>query len=116
MITTQISYIALWSKNLDVNRNIFANLLRIPIAYEDENVVVFQTEGTQLVLQRARDADAELDGTIQFGFEVDDLDTITQTLESNGQTIAVNREELDHNQRVTVLRLPSGQSVEFIGR
>jgi catechol 2,3-dioxygenase-like lactoylglutathione lyase family enzyme len=115
MISTQISYIALWSKDLDANRNIFANLLGIPIVYEDENVVVFQTEGTQLVLQRARDADAELDGTIQFGFEVDDLDSITQTLESNGQTIAVNREELN-NQRVTVLKLPSGPNVEFIGR
>ena len=116
MISTQISYIALWSKNLDANRSIFANLLGIPIVYEDEDVVVFQTQGTQLVLQRARDADADLDGTIQFGFEVDDLDTVTQTLEHGGQTISVNREELDHNQRVTVLRLPSGQSVEFIGR
>ncbi|MCL5996016.1 MAG: VOC family protein [Chloroflexi bacterium] len=116
MISTQISYIALWSKNLDANRNIFANLLGIPIVYEDEDVVVFQTQGTQLVLQRARDADADLDGTIQFGFEVDDLDMVTQTLEQGGQTISVNREELDHSQRVTVLRLPSGQSVEFIGR
>jgi catechol 2,3-dioxygenase-like lactoylglutathione lyase family enzyme len=116
MISNQISYIALWSRDLDKNRGIFANLLGIPIVYEDDNVVVFQTEGTQLVLQRATGADANLDGTIQFGFEVDDLDDVTQTLESNGQEIAVNRENLDPAQRVTVLRLPSGQSVEFIGK
>lgn len=116
MISNQISYIALWSRDLAANRGIFANLLSIPIVYEDENVVVFQTEGTQLVLQRAADADADLDGTIQFGFAVDDLDTVTRTLESNGQVLSVNREELDPEQRVTVLRLPSGQSVEFIGK
>ena len=116
MISNQISYVALWSKDLDKNRGIFANLLGIPIAYEDDNVVVFQTEGTQLVLQRATDADAGLDGTIQFGFEVEDLDEVTQTLVSNDQDIAVNREELDPEQRITVLRLPSGQSVEFIGK
>jgi catechol 2,3-dioxygenase-like lactoylglutathione lyase family enzyme len=116
MISNQISYIALWSKDLNANRGIFANLLGIPIVYEDDNVVVFQTEGTQLVLQRATDADADLDGTIQFGFSVDDLDEVTRTLENDGQTISVNREEMDPEQRVTVLRLPSGQSVEFIGR
>jgi catechol 2,3-dioxygenase-like lactoylglutathione lyase family enzyme len=116
MISNQISYIALWSKDLAQNRAIFANMLGIPIAYEDENVVVFQTEGTQLVLQRATDADASLDGTIQFGFEVDDLDSITQTLENNTQMITVNREKLDPDQRVTVLRLPTGQNVEFVGK
>jgi catechol 2,3-dioxygenase-like lactoylglutathione lyase family enzyme len=116
MIPTQISYIALWSKDLAANRNVFANLLGIPIVYEDENVVVFQTEGTQLVLQRAVDADADLDGTIQFGFSVDDLDGVTHVLEMDGQNLPVSREELDHNQRVTVLRLPSGQRVEFIGQ
>ncbi len=116
MITKQISYIALWSKELDANRGIFANLLGIPIVYEDENVVVFQTEGTQLVLQRARDADANLDGTIQVGFEVEDLDTLTQRLQSNGQTITVNREQLDPDQRVTVVRLPGGQNIELIGK
>ena len=93
MIARQISYIALWSKDLDPNRGVFANLLGIPIVYEDENVVVFQTEGTQLVLQRARDADANLDGTVQVGFEVDDLDTLTQRLHTNGQAITMNREK-----------------------
>ena len=116
MISNQISYIAIWSKDLQVNRSVFANLLGMPITYEDENVVVFQTEGTQLVLQRASDADADLDGTIQFGFEVADLDSVTDALEKGGQSITVNREELELDQRVTVLRLASGQKVEFIGR
>jgi catechol 2,3-dioxygenase-like lactoylglutathione lyase family enzyme len=116
MIARQISYIALWSKDLDPNRGVFANLLGIPIVYEDENVVVFQTEGTQLVLQRARDADANLDGTVQVGFEVDDLDTLTQRLHTNGQAITMNREKLDPDQRVTAVRLPGGQSIELIGK
>ncbi len=116
MNATQISYVAVWSKHLEANRNVFANVLGIPISYEDENVVVFQTEGAQLVLQRAVDADAELDGTIQFGLNVENLDDVTEALKAGSQQIDVDREELDLKQRVTVLRLSSGQTVEFIGQ
>lgn len=116
MNATQISYVAVWSKDLAANRAVFANVLGFPIAYEDVNVVVFQTEGTQLVLQRAIDADAGLDGTVQVGFNVDNLDQVTETLKSSDLTIDVDREDLGQDQRVTVLRLMSGQTVEFIGR
>ncbi|PJF48036.1 MAG: VOC family protein [Chloroflexi bacterium] len=110
-----ISYVAIWSKDLAANRHIFANVLELPIAYEDEHIVVFETDGAQLVLQRATGADEHLDGTIQFGFDVTDLETLTRALVEAGQTIELDREDLGMKQHVTVLRLPSGQSVEFIG-
>jgi catechol 2,3-dioxygenase-like lactoylglutathione lyase family enzyme len=115
MIATQISYVAVWSRDLEANRDIFANVLGIPITYEDDNIVVFRTEGTQLVLQRAVDADADLNGTIQFGLNVDDLDQVTEALRSSSLEVDIDREELDHAQRVTVVRLTSGQTVEFLG-
>ncbi len=115
MNTTQVSYVALWSKDLESNRAVFANILGIPIAYEDENVVVFQTEGAQLVLQRAIDANAELHGAVQFGISVDNLDQVTEALKAGNLTIDIDREEIAQNQRVTILRLNSGQSVEITG-
>ena len=115
MNTTQISYVTLWSKDIKANRAMFANILGIPIAYEDDNVVVFQTEGAQLVLQRAIDADAELDGTVQFGISVDNLDQVTEALKAGNLTIDIDREEIAQNQRVTIVRLKSGQSVEITG-
>lgn len=110
-----ISYVAIWSKNLAQNRHVFANVLELPIAYEDENIVVFETAGAQLVLQRATGADEDLNGTIQFGFSVDSLDQVTHALQEAGQKIELDQEDLGMKQRVTVLRLPSGQSVEFVG-
>lgn len=115
MAVLGISYVAVWSKSLAANRHVFANVLELPIAYEDENIVVFETDGAQLVLQRAVGADEHLDGTVQFGFQVSELESVTQALLDAGQTIELNQEELSLRQRVTVLRLPSGQSVEFIG-
>ncbi len=115
MNTTQVSYVALWSKDLEANRSVFANILGIPIAYEDENVVVFQTEGAQLVLQRAVDANAELDGTVQFGISVDNLDQVTEALKADHLTIDIDREDITQTQRVTILRLTSGQFVEITG-
>jgi catechol 2,3-dioxygenase-like lactoylglutathione lyase family enzyme len=115
MAVLGISYVAVWSKNLAANRHVFANVLELPIAYEDDSIVVFETDGTQLVLQRAADADAHLDGTIQFGFNVSELDAVTKSLQDAGQTIELDQEDLGMKQRVTVLRLSSGQSVEFIG-
>lgn len=111
----QISYIAVWSKDLEANRHVFATLLGIPIAYEDKDVVVFQTEGTQLVLQRAVGADSDLAGTVGFGFNVDNLDDLSKRLRGDGQQLDVDLEAFDNQQRVTALRLPSGQLVEFVG-
>lgn len=76
---------------------------------------MFETDGAQLVLQRATGADERLDGTIQFGFNVTELESLTRALVEAGQTIELDREDLGMKQHVTVLRLPSGQSVEFIG-
>jgi hypothetical protein len=115
MAVLGISYVAVWSKNLAANRHVFANVLELPIAYEDDGIVVFETDGAQLVLQRAAGADEHLDGTIQFGFNVSELDAVTKALLDAGQTIELDQEDLGMQQRVTVLRLPSGQSVEFIG-
>jgi catechol 2,3-dioxygenase-like lactoylglutathione lyase family enzyme len=115
MAVTGISYVAVWSKDLAANRHVFANVLELPIAYEDDDIVVFETDGAQLVLQRAIGADEHLDGTVQFGFHVGELDTITKALQDAKQTIELNQEDIGMKQRVTVLRLPSGQSVEFIG-
>jgi len=111
-----ISYIAIWSKDLAANRQVFANVLELPIAYEDVDIVVFETNGAQLVLQRATGVDEHLDGTVQFGFSVTDLDGLTEALAANGQVVVLDREDLGiEQQRVTVLRLPSGHTVEFIG-
>lgn len=115
MAVLGISYVTVWSKDLAANRHIFANVLEIPIAYEDENIVVFETGSAQLVLQRAVGADAELDGTVQFGLSVTQMDDLVQVLAENDQTLEIDREELGMGQRVTVLRLPSGQRVEFVG-
>lgn len=115
MFPQQISYVSLWSKELHANRNVFANVLGLPIAYEDENVVVFQTEGAQFVLQRAAGPDEDLDGTVQFGFTVHDLDGITDALTKNHLEVTINREDIGQNQRVTVIKLPGGQKVEFVG-
>jgi hypothetical protein len=111
----QVSYVSIWSKDFAANRDVFANVLQIPISYEDDDIVVFATTGAQLVLQRAVDADAALDGTIQFGLNVKNLDKVTAALRAAQQNIELDQEELSHTQRVTVLRLPSGQTVEFVG-
>jgi hypothetical protein len=111
----QVSYVSIWSKDFAANRDVFANVLQIPISYEDEDIVVFATAGAQLVLQRAVDADAQLDGTIQFGLNVKNLDKVTTALRAARQKIELDQEDLGHTQRVTVLRLPSGQTVEFVG-
>jgi hypothetical protein len=115
MAVLGISYVAVWSKDLTQNRNLFANILELPISYEDEDIVVFETDGAQLVLQRAKGPDEHLDGTVQFGFNVSKLDEITDALKAGGNNIELDREDLGMQQRVTAVRLSSGQSVEFIG-
>lgn len=115
MAVLGISYVAVWSKDLTQNRNLFANTLELPISYEDEDIVVFETDGAQLVLQRAKGPDEHLDGTVQFGFNVNRLEAITTALKAGGHQVELDQEDLGMQKRVTAVRLASGQSVEFIG-
>lgn len=115
MAVLGISYVTVWSKDITANRHLFANILELPIAYEDENIVVFETGNTQLVLQRAIGADADLDGTVQFALGVTHMDELVQSLMENNHSLEIDREDLGMSQRITALRLPSGQRVEFIG-
>lgn len=111
----QVSYVSIWSKDFVANRTVFASVLQIPISYEDENIVVFATQGAQVVLQRAVGSDESLDGTVQFGLNVGDLEKTTRALREANQKIELDQEDIGFAQRVTVLRLPSGQTVEFVG-
>lgn len=116
MSELHISYVSIWSKDFTKNRDVFASVLQVPIAYEDSDIVVFDTAGAQLVLQRAVGADETLDGTVQFGFDVGNLEQVTAALRNAKQHIELDQENLSGEHRVTVLRLPGGQTVEFIGR
>jgi hypothetical protein len=111
----QVSYVSIWSKDFAANREVFAGVLHMPISYEDEDIVVFATQGAQIVLQRAYGADAGLDGTVQFGLSVSNLDKVTKALQAANQQIDLDQEDIGLSQRVTVLKLPSGQTVEFVG-
>ncbi len=111
----QVSYVSIWSKDFAANREVFAGVLQMPIAYEDEDIVVFATEGAQIVLQRAHGADAGLDGTVQFGVSVANLDKVTKALQAANQQIDLDQEDIGLSQQVTVLKLPSGHTVEFVG-
>ena len=64
---------------------------------------------------RAIGADAGLAGTVGFGFDVDNVEDLSNQLRADGQTLDVDLEQFDNQQRVTALRLPSGQLVEFVG-
>ena len=80
--------------------------------WDEEQLV---TSELSLVLQRAIDADVSLDGSIQFGLHVDSLARTTEVLHQANLDVTLDREDLGHRQGVTVLRLPSGQTVEFVG-
>ena len=113
-LPAKIDFVSLWSKDLDKQKRFFTEVLEIEAIYEDENVVIFNLEGTRLVLQRAVGEDSHLDGCTRFGFLADDLDELTEHLRSSRVDLVDDRKNISQSQRVTVIELPGGQTLEFI--
>ncbi len=110
----KIDFVSLWSKDLVAQKRFFTDVLGLEALYEDENVVVFNLEGTRLVLQRASEDESALDGRTRFGFLADNLDELTEHLASSDVKILDDRKQISQSQRVTVVSLPGGQELEFI--
>jgi catechol-2,3-dioxygenase len=113
-IPNKIDFVSLLSKDLEPQKSFFTDILGLEALYEDENMVVFNLEGTRLVIQRALEDEHTMDGQTRFGFLADDLDELTEHMAGSKVEILDDRKQISPSQRVTVVRLPGGQELEFI--
>ena len=113
---TEIGYIKLWCADLNGTRAFFTKLAGLPIAFEDENVIIFGMHGTQLILQRAEGENEFRAGTMQIGFYMDTLDNLLRDLRQSDLHLGIERMLIEAEQPSTRVRTPSGQFVEFIQR
>src|SRR5436190_1301725 len=102
---SRIGFVALAVDDLAAQRDAMVNGLGLEVRFEDENLVVFAMEGTDLVLERARPG---REAGTRFGFYSLNLDAETDAARAGGLEVLTDCENRGDAQRASVFRLLGG--------
>jgi extradiol dioxygenase family protein len=113
---SEVGYVTIWCAELTGTREFFKEVVGLPIAFENSDVVVFGIQGTQLVLHRAYGENEFRAGTVQIGFYVDKLDPLLRKLRQSSTHLSIERMVIEAEQPLASVRMPGGQYAEFVQR
>src|SRR5881397_3740157 len=84
MILRTFSYLTLWVVRFDETKTLYKDILGIPVAQENENFIMFDTEGSKLAFHRLKKAPRLERLTAELHLEVRDVDEIYSALREKG--------------------------------
>ncbi len=111
----KLSYLTLWAVRFEETKRLYKEILGIPVAEENENFIMFETEGSRLAFHRLKKAPPIERPTAELHLEVRDVDETFTALQLKG----VKFEEKPVNRpwgiRMASLRDPEGYKIELVG-
>jgi len=111
----KLSYLTLWAVHFDEVKRLYKEILGIPVSKENENFIMFETEGSKLAFHRLKKASALQRPTAELHIEVRDVDETFSALQLKG----IKFEEKPVNRpwgiRMASLRDPEGYKIELVG-
>src|SRR5438477_12208280 len=97
-----LPYVTLWAVKFDEEKNLYKEILGLPVTEENANFVLFDTKGSRLAFHRLTKGSRLDRQPVELHFEVDDVDEVYSALQHKG----VKREEKPAN-RPWGSRIPS---------
>src|SRR6266702_1890802 len=81
-----LSYVTLWAVNFDQEKNLYKEILGLPVAQENDNFIMFDTKGSRLAFHLLKKGSRLDRQTVELHFEVDDVDEVYSAVgESHGE-------------------------------
>ena len=111
----EIAFVALWSKDLEVQRRFFVQVMGYEVQHETPDALVLGGPGTTIVLQKAEGDMAHLDGQTHVGYFVDSVDEWTYHLSAQGASVLSWGADIGEGHRAIVVQAPGGQSFALVG-
>ncbi len=111
----KLSYLTLWAVRFDEVKRLYKDILGIPLAEENENFIMFETEGSRLAFHRLKKAPPLERPTAELHLEVRDVDEIYAALRQKG--VGFNEEPANRpwGTRMASFKDPEGYTVEIVG-
>src|SRR2546425_9022461 len=79
-----LSYMTLWAVKFDEEKNLYKEILGLPVTAENANFIMFDTKGSRLAFHRLKKGSRLHRQTAELHFEVDDVDAVYSGLLRNG--------------------------------
>ncbi len=113
----KLSYLTLWAVRFDEIKRLYKEVLGLQVSRENENFILFETEGIKLAFHRVNDAPPLERPTAELHLEVRDVDEIYAALEAKG--IRFKEKPANHpgeeRRRSASFQDPEGYTVELVG-
>ncbi len=110
-----LSYVTLWAVNFDEEKNLYKEILGLPVEQENENFIMFDTKGSKLAIHRLNKASRLDRQTIELHLEVDDVDEVYSALQRKGVKFADKPGNRPWGNRSAGFHDAEGYEVEIVG-
>jgi len=115
MRLSKLSYVTLWAVHFDQVKDLYKETLRLPVAQENENFVMFDTKGSGLAFHRLTKAPPLSRSTVEVHLEVNDVDKVYSSLKSKGVKFDDPPANRPWGTRSAAFKDPEGFVVEIVG-
>jgi catechol 2,3-dioxygenase-like lactoylglutathione lyase family enzyme len=111
----KLPYVTLWAVNFDQAKNLYKEILGLPVDQENDNFIMFDTKGSKLALHRLKKASRLDRQTVELHFEVDDVDEVYSSLQRTGVKFQDKPANRPWGTRMASFRDAEGYAVEIVG-
>jgi catechol 2,3-dioxygenase-like lactoylglutathione lyase family enzyme len=115
MSLRKLPYLTLWAVNFDKEKNLYKEILGLPVDQENDNFIMFDTKGSKLALHRLKKASRLDRQTVELHLEVDNVDEVYSALQRKGVKFTDKPSNRPWGNRVASFHDAEGYVVEIIG-
>ncbi len=110
-----LPYVTLWAVNFDEEKNLYREILGLPVAEENANFIMFDTKGSRLAFHRLNKGSRLDRQTVELHLEVDDVDEVYLALQRRGVKFADKPANRPWGNRMASFHDAEGYVVEIVG-
>ncbi len=105
----------LWSVKFDETKRLYKEILGLPVAEENPNFIMFQTEGSRLAFHKLAKGPRLERRTVELHLEVHNVDEVYRSLQRKGVKFETQPADKAWGTRMASFHDPEGYVVELIG-
>ena len=111
----KLPYLTLWAVRFEEIKKLYRDTLGIPVDQENENFIMFETEGSKLAFHRLNKGPLIERPTVELHLEVRDVDEIFTRLQAKGVKFKEKPANRPWGTRMASFQDPEGYTVEIVG-
>ena len=110
-----LPYVTLWAVKFDEEKNLYKEILGLPVTEENANFILFDTKGSRLAFHRLKKGSRLDRQTVELHFEVDDVDEVYSALQHKGVKFEEKPANRPWGNRMSSFHDAEGYVVEIVG-